>query len=348
MIVGRIKFFLFKRLDKMLWLICFILGKINFKKMDKSTIQTILVIKLSAMGDALSLMPTLRAIKSAYPECQITWLTTHRTNPRLFTNIPFIDKIVTLIPVRRSTIPFLVQILFHPYDLSIDFDQYYQISEIISFIASHGNNVGFRTKLKGKSMVKFIDYDPMINEKIMFFNLAQTAFSEPLPEVEFILPELLIGHSVSKDVIKFSEQFNGQIIYMYAGSSDNASFRRWPMVRFLELASSINNEFSNYKIVFVGGPDEINFKSIVKTAGFTDIINQYSLQEVFYLFTKSKLFIGNDGGLLHLAESAGLPIVGIFGCIVAPCIGLGICAAGSALFSRCVKPVDTKPEILDL
>jgi len=313
MIVSGLQRFVLKQIDRMLRGICFLLGKIRSKKFNVREVRNVLVIKLSAMGDALSLMPTLRAIKSAYPECQITWLTTHRTNPRLFTNVLFIDKIVTLIPVRRDTILFLVQILFHSYDLSIDFDQYYQISEIISFIASRGNNVGFRTKLKGRSRARVLDYDPATNEKIMFFNLAQTAFSETLPDVEFVLPELLIGHSVSKDVVEFSEQFNGQIIYMYAGSSDNASFRRWPIHQFLVLTGMINKEFPQHKVIFVGGPDETCFKDAIKKAGYAEIINRYSLRDMFYLFTKARLFIGNDGGLIHLAEVAGLPVVGIFG-----------------------------------
>lgn len=313
MVNNRVQRFVLKKIDRMLRGICSFLGKVRSKELNAKDINRVLVIKLSAMGDALALMPTLRAVKSTFQECQITWLTTHRTNPELFTNLPFVDEIVTLIPVRRKTIRFFLKVLLQGYDLSIDFDQYYQASEIISFIASRGNNVGFGTKLKGKSAARALEYNPGINEKIMFYNLANTAFSGALTEANFILPELSTGHTLSDDVMRFSGQLDGQIIYIYAGSSDNASFRRWPIERFLELAGMINKEFPEYRTVFIGGPDETCFKKVINKAQHPEIINEYSLNDVFDLMTKARLFIGNDGGLLHLADSAGLPVVGIFG-----------------------------------
>ena len=63
----------------------------NFHKTDK-----ILAIKLSAMGDAICMMPSLRLLRSKYPNSRIDWLTTKRTNYSIFKGIPFIDKIIVM------------------------------------------------------------------------------------------------------------------------------------------------------------------------------------------------------------------------------------------------------------
>ena len=40
---------------------------------------------------------------------------------------------------------------------------------------------------------------------------------------------------------------------------------------------------------------------------------ELSLQEIVQLMDVSRLFIGNDSGMMHLAAMVGTPIVGIFG-----------------------------------
>ena len=40
---------------------------------------------------------------------------------------------------------------------------------------------------------------------------------------------------------------------------------------------------------------------------------ELNLQEIVQLMDVSRLFIGNDSGMMHLASLAGTPVVGIFG-----------------------------------
>ena len=43
------------------------------------------------------------------------------------------------------------------------------------------------------------------------------------------------------------------ILAIYAGSSRNANFRRWPLNKYLKLINSLRNKWN---ICFIGGPDE--------------------------------------------------------------------------------------------
>ena len=58
--------------------------------------RTILIIKLSAMGDILCLMPSVRMLANAFPSAKLDWLTTVRANPELFRPISFVNEILIL------------------------------------------------------------------------------------------------------------------------------------------------------------------------------------------------------------------------------------------------------------
>ena len=44
-----------------------------------------------------------------------------------------------------------------------------------------------------------------------------------------------------------------------------------------------------------------------------NLVGKSSLAEIFLIMKKSKLFIGNDSGLMHLSALANIPTVGLFG-----------------------------------
>ncbi len=102
-------------------------------------------------------------------------------------------------------------------------------------------------------------------------------------------------------------------IAIYPGSSMNASFRRWDLEKYIYIIKKIN-PYANFMIV--GGPDEVELKQSLNMSGLSaiDFINEWTLLELLWIFKNvANLFVGNDAGVLHLAESQGVPIVGIFG-----------------------------------
>ena len=44
-----------------------------------------------------------------------------------------------------------------------------------------------------------------------------------------------------------------------------------------------------------------------------NLVGKSCLAEIFLIMKKSKLFIGNDSGLMHLSALANIPTVGLFG-----------------------------------
>ena len=194
------------------------------------------------------------------------------------------------------------------------FDQYYKVSE---FICLQGRfSVGFNTGIKGKKYSYAIFYDPNINERINFMNLVEQDVNSLNLKIDYSLPELLTNYKPSDKLLNIihSLSSNKRILFIYPGSSDNAIFRRWSIDNFISVALNFQNVMN---IIFAGGPDELSFKPIIKNSSIKllDLINELSLLDWAYFFHRfpNSIFLGNDGGLLHLAESQNIAIIGIFG-----------------------------------
>lgn len=282
-------------------------------------LRRILVIKLSAMGDVLCLMPAVRMLTQAFPQAQVDWLTTRRSAPGLFSSIPFIHRTLVLptapLPLGRVLAGLLFQM--RGYDLVVDADQYYRISELIAYLGR--SSAGFKAPLKGRTFALSADYDAQQSEKLQFKRLAARVIEhhgKPVPAFDVRLPELLSRFAPSVALAGFRDELRRRgrpVVALYAGSSANAAFRRWSIANYVQLARALQERCT---LVFAGGPDELSLKEPLAQAGLAhmDCINRWSLQEWAWLFGRCiDLFVGNDGGLLHIAESQDVPVVGIFG-----------------------------------
>ena len=283
-----------------------------------NTPKRILVIKLSAMGDSLCLFPSVRLLSQAFPNAQIEWLASERANPNLFKSLPFLGAIHVLPNSVLQVVFYLLSFMAKAskYDLIVDYDQYYRISELIS---AFGNlNAGFEAPLKGGSFAVSVHYEPLLNEKLMFLKLTESVIrtygQSPAP-YNFQLPELLTNFSPSLQLVNFAkkiELYDIPILAIYPGSGKNASFRRWPANNYVSLIKKIKKK---YTILIIGGMDEVELIPYFEGIdGVYLTIGQFTLMELVWLFRNViDIFAGNDGGLLHIAESQSTPVVGIFG-----------------------------------
>jgi ADP-heptose:LPS heptosyltransferase len=288
-------------------------------KLPSGRPHRILFIKLSAMGDVLCLLPSIRFLSESFPDAKISLLTTGRSQPSIFNEFHFIKKIYVL-PTSILRIflfsPNFFYELLH-FDLIIDCDQYYQTSELISYFGKI--SVGFKTRIKGASFAMSIPYDCRENEKIQFRRIVELAvarFNGAPGVFKVACPELLSKFNPGDKLRKLAKDCASSglpTIIIFPGSSMNASFRRWDLGKYIYVIKKI---IPHANFMIVGGPDEVGLKQQLKLSGLGDIdfINEWTLLELLWIFKNvATLFAGNDGGVLHLAESQGVPIVGIFG-----------------------------------
>lgn len=83
--------------------------------------------------------------------------------------------------------------------------------------------------------------------------------------------------------------------------------RTWPRHQWIEVARNLAS--AGYKVIVVGrGAD---FKADLY-AGISNLVDHLSIFEIRELCMRAKVFVGVDSGILHIAQTTSVPIVGIF------------------------------------
>lgn len=300
-----------KILDKFLYpivFVCLLVRKIKsivIKPKEKDQISVGLL-KLSAFGDVLKIADVLTNLELENKKYKFDLITTKKSNPEFFSSAPVFTSVIILNPLQLLI--FAAKNLFtDQYDVIIDLDQYYLISGCIA--SSNLRSGAFHSKAKNiyaASIFKYneygSEYDNFRGLICMVLGICKQEKSDELLPVKFSCES------------KLNLDHHGQnLIILYPGSSENAIYRRWPLSNYVELAKLL---LPNYCVRFVGGPDELGLCQELDVNGLSEInlINQLSLIELTVLFRDSvSLFVGNDAGLLHLADSQRVPCFGIYG-----------------------------------
>jgi len=95
--------------------------------------------------------------------------------------------------------------------------------------------------------------------------------------------------------------------------------KTWPVERFSQVAMKLLRGYgpmAGGRLMVLGGPgDEKLARGLRDVAGksFIDLIGKADLLTAYACLKRSRLFIGNDSGAMHLAAAAGCPTIGLFG-----------------------------------
>jgi len=96
--------------------------------------------------------------------------------------------------------------------------------------------------------------------------------------------------------------------------------RRWPVENFAKLIDKINGNL-DADIILVGGKEggksekglNEELRELARTK-FLDLTNKLTLKQLCALFLKTKVFIANDSGPMHIASAAlNIATIGLLG-----------------------------------
>ncbi|TGU72394.1 glycosyltransferase family 9 protein [Geomonas terrae] len=265
--------------------------------------QSALVIRPGGIGDAILLIPALRALKSAYPACRIEILAETR-NAAAFQFCPGVHA------VHRYDAPGeLAAVLRNRYDLVIDTEQWYRLSALVSRLVRARRSVGFATNERKRLFTDAVPYALDEYEPYSFFRLL-TPLGIEAPS-ELTVPFL----TLPPEAVEGAQQLLAYIgerpfVAIFPGAS--VSRKEWGIGRFRQVASSA--VLAGYAVVLLGGEGEAEAcEMIARSTGALDLAGKGSLAESAAVIGKAKALLSGDSGLLHIAAGLGTPTVSLFG-----------------------------------
>ncbi len=284
----------------------------------KNRYRKILLIQLWGIGETVLTMPAIRALKNKYSNSRITLLATAR-NADVYKGFSDIDqiKILKMCPLR--IISFMIS-RFRRYDLVVDFEEYLNISSIITFFVGK-DRIGFDHGARRSVYTKTRHYNDVQHTSQTFMDLVRVLGCELRYEK---LIRLKTTDKEKRAVADFFKKNSitkkNLVVGITPGAAESAKFRMWPQERYSKLIDKIVERYKRKKPVILLIGAEFDKKIINKVIGSVenkrrviDCSGKFSLRQTFYLIERCDLYISNDTGPMHVAAAQDVKTIGLFG-----------------------------------
>jgi len=256
----------------------------------------VLVIFPGALGDLICIAPALWAIRRRYPEAVLE-LMAREELVRLATGRLGIDRGISI--DRREVGALFVA------GLAVGANQVFaEYDRIFSFFAA--DRRVFRQNLIAAARdaeVSFHLFRPAGAEHVAIAALKSIGMAAAPLDYRLRLLDADLATAAARLVGLRAHEF----VVIFPGSGSPA--KNWPLDSFIALAGRIACKMP---AIFILGPAEAGCEGRLGASGFP-ILSGLELPLVAAIASLSRLFVGNDSGVAHLAASAGAPGIVIFG-----------------------------------
>lgn len=296
--------------------------------MKNSEPKNILVIKLCCIGDLVFLLPSLRAIKSTYPEAKLTYLSSSWIK-ELVEQIVYVDNIIVYdAPFLKnsfykkiiSTINLCLELRSKKFDTTFIFHRNAFFS-LFCWLAGIKQRYGFNNKLS-IFLTDGAKFDSNKYEAERYLDvISMFGIKSENKNGEFEPSELNIK-LVNKKLLEYSVKENDILIGIIPGGGENPgtsmSIKRWEPENYSDLCEKILANSDN-KIVLLGSNTDKNLCEDIKRYvklyqdRILNLAGEFSLGELPALLKRCNSVIGVDTGPVHIASAVGAKTLFLFG-----------------------------------
>ncbi|TAL68791.1 MAG: glycosyltransferase family 9 protein [Bacteroidetes bacterium] len=284
--------------------------------------SSILIIRLSSMGDVILTTHLARNLRNNFPKARIDFITAkpfieiYKHNPHINNLIEY-EKSWKGIDIKNLKKQILLRIENKKYDLLIDLQRNLRSFQLSQGLAKKIVKVR-KNRLNKLSLVYF---KKNLSKKIkqipeIYF---ETVSDYHLPDDEKGL-ELWLPEDKEKGFyLPFSNQnvSRGKLRIAVAPGAYHKT-KRWLPERFAELIKLIRDKYEA-ELVIIGGKSDVEItKNIINLSEVKLIDNSGSdsIISTAEVIDKCNLLITNDTGVMHIAAARQVPVVAIFGSTV--------------------------------
>ncbi len=279
------------------------------------TVERILSIKLSALGDFVLALAAMKKIRASHPKAHITLLTTPPFEA-LAKICPYFNAVDT--GGRPET--FAQWMALRARIKAANYDRVYDLQT-----SAHSNRIfqALRPNPPAWSGIAFgcslPHKNPLRNamhtlerqaDQLMYAGIWPDAPTEagsaPPPDLSWIAkaapPERPVpGANKPRPYVMF-----------VPGGSAHRMEKRWPVEKYSELARILYAR--GFDVVIIGGPTEADLAHQIQRAvpRARDLTGRTDFARIALLGAKAALAVGNDTGPLHLAVAGGAPAIVLF------------------------------------
>ena len=280
----------------------------------------IAIIHLNQIGDLVFSLPLLRALRENFPEAKIhSILRPHLEE--LLEGSPFVDQLISRKSGWKDQLRLLKMLRENRYDLLITLSHSAECL-LLATLSGARVKVGFANFPW--------DLGLHIKEKVEghhgWYNNAKLLKRLNLEVTKKDYVDLLILPSQGDSSGLASSEIariQGKYAVISPGTSARRQVKAWDEEKFADLLFLLKEKYGLSPVIVGGKDDQESIQQLIQITMGKDrdknirpIINlagKVGLRDLCYVLKNASLFVGVDSGIMHLASSLDIPVVGIFG-----------------------------------
>ena len=280
--------------------------------------KKILVIKLTALGDVILSIPSLKALRQKYPDAWISVLVSRKAR-KIIRNCPYVNDTLVYEEVpdenRWLSILRMSKLLAkEDFDIVVDL-QNNKTSHLLAFLSGARTRVGHDNRkwsffLNKKNRESGGALSPIEHQ---FQVLKLLGIDAAVRKLEFWTdPE---EEESAKNFLKNQWVSESQtLVGINPGSSLRWPTKQWPVENFAKLCDELAKR--NIRVVLTGSKeDELLAEKLLKLTRNKPLnaVGRTTITELAALIRRCSVFISSDSAPMHIASSLDVPLIAIFG-----------------------------------
>lgn len=284
------------------------------------TLQSVLIVKMSSLGDVVHALPVASALRRRYPDLRMSWAVEEWAAPLLLGH-PAIDRLIVFPRMAgkevsrawlRSFANAVRELQSEPYDVSLDLQGLLK-SSVVVLLSRARVRIGTHGQREGASFVsRAVRGDPgqihVVDDYLRcaeFLGASASPVSFDLrarPEAEIAVERMLAKMRVPREPP-----------LIVVNPSCSVAWKTWPAAHWVRAISALAGDGA---VVLIGNRKQAPRHAQIAGDAWPrphDLTGRTTLPELVALLDRCALHIAPDTGTAHIAAALGRPVVGLYG-----------------------------------
>jgi len=275
--------------------------------------KNILLIKLRYLGDVLLCTPLVRALREHYPKSKITFLV-HQGTEDVLQHNPCLNEVLLLPRTNLfNQLRFLWDIRKRKFDCVLDLTDGDR-SAVITAVTGASRKIGFNNENRWRGVVYSHCVEATYGRMHMVDYHGQVASHLGIPNT-LRGPEVFVSkkeEEVARQILQEIHLHERHWVMIHPTARYWS--KAWPAERFAALSDWFAKQ--GISVVLVGSEQDRKVGHEIQHMAESNpvsLMGRTHVLELAALMKRSVLFVGNDGGPMHIAAATGCPVLAIFG-----------------------------------